>query len=87
MKTAICGSYYGIHVVEGLFSVRAGDIVDLAEPEWVLHEIANDRVQLALSGPIGEQRIGANVKDLAAAKKMVAEAAKHAKRPKRPRPP
>jgi len=71
MKTSIMGSYYGIPA-QHIYSVNRGDIIDLAEPEWILHEVKNDRVELALSGPIGEQRLGSNVKDLAVVKKMVA---------------
>jgi hypothetical protein len=81
LKTSIMGAYFGIEA-RNLFSVSRGDVIDLADPEWVLKEVAADRVELKLDGPVGECRRGANVKDLAAAKKMVSEAAP--RRPKQP---
>lgn len=70
MKRSIQGSYYGIKA-EHIFSVEFGDIIELAEPAWVLHELKNDRVELTLTGPIG-RGAGANVKDVAAMEKIVA---------------
>ncbi|HTY33141.1 hypothetical protein [Mycobacterium sp.] len=64
------GGYYGIEPT-GIYSARRGDIVDL-DPEFALHEVRNDRVELTLDGPVGKRTIGANVKDRAVLEKEVA---------------
>ena len=78
LKTDIMGSYYGVEA-DHLCSVQRGDVVDLT-PEAALHEAKNDRIELALTGPVGNRTKGANVKDVATLQKLVA--AEEAKRPK-----
>ena len=70
LKTDIMGGYFGIEPT-GIYSVRRGDIVDL-DPEFALHEVRNDRVELTLDGPVGKRLPGANVRDLATLEKEVA---------------
>lgn len=78
MKCDVRGSYYGIQA-KHLTSVERGDIIDL-DPVCALHEVRNDRVELALTGPIGPRTPGANVRDLATLEKLCAQEAK-AKQP------